>query len=177
MIINTKDISDEISRLDKIIEEYDGNIMNLKNSINSIPFFWNSPEARKISNSFFDTIKKNEISTYEIKEVRDVYNEIKNKYSSLGKKIEYNLNYEQSIYEIINENRIKYQEIINLYKSIECERDKTLYSMIKKEQDLVENTLNNLEIVCKEIKTTFSEIKELDIIISNRLSKVDVQVQ
>lgn len=172
MKLNNTEINIEIDKINKIIEEYNSNVDNLKNEYQNL--MWDTPEKGTFDNKINDDFKKIEYLKLNIQTVIELYEDISNKYSNIGNKIKCNFDYENKINEMFIANEELLDNIINLYNQIDVDFDEKISTIINKQLIEINNQKNILESTKNNIKSIFKRLKELDQTIKKKVDEIEL---
>ena len=165
--INVESMEKELISLNKIIESYEQNCLNLFNEINFSYVYWKDPIALK----YYNQISKEKENTikflYNLKNTTKLYTYIINSYKEIGQKITYYLENKDKIISYLNKITNQYQNIISEYDNLDTsflnmnEKNKifSLKNQISRAYQKYENIKNNIIKQMKKIEDTESKIK------------------
>jgi len=173
MFINSEKLSIELKKLLGLIEKYNDIYINYYNTLNESSSYWSSPMSVRF---FSDTsLEKNkiEMTITDLKSIAEIYNYMVETYSEIGKKIKYDLSYENSINQLFNKYIEKIDSTLILYRSLEVD---TLNIQIIQQQK--EKIINNKKRIL-EIKDYYNELfnkfKEIEIEVKNKISNLNIE--
>lgn len=170
--INTKNINSEIVSLNKLIEDYNTNYLNLFNNINQIQSSWIGETAEK----YFDQINQDKMNTEkllnQIKSEEEIYKYIYNSYKELGSSIKCNLNAKEELINKVNNCIDKSTEILNIYQSINTSKAYEERDSIIKKRENTKKVLNKYKEVKENIKKVYQKIEEIEQEVNTRIDKI-----
>lgn len=168
MEINIKEMSLTLSRLGKLVEEYELNHLSYYNELNTSGAIWNSTNRevmfdeankQKAQISFFIDFLKNYILIF--------YRTI-NDLSFFGDYIKIDLQSKDKVLEKINELINTYDEILKLYEQISYE-DSSIHSQKDIVKIMYETTLDMKDI----LNNIFTKTDDINIFMKSKIDSLD----
>ena len=97
MKVNINNLKDEVEAFNRLLSKYEESYLNYYNMISSFSFYWQDYNSKR----FFDAAKIEKLSYEQVlndlKDVKNVYSYIIDKYSTFGRKISINLDAKNKI--------------------------------------------------------------------------------
>ncbi len=179
MEINISNLIEKKDKLTKKINEYEQTNLDYYNEISNVKTHWNTKKGKDFSSDVDEERKEIALVINNLKDIRDLYSYIIDKYKSYGDKILFDTTDENKIIDNINNYNNKIAEIIKLYDGIIAqynngaivEERRIINNCIKQMNDIKNNTIEKLsdfENIEKDIRAKINKIeleyiKETDI--------------
>lgn len=174
-IINISSIKKEVMQLNNLIEDYELNFLNLYNEVSKTSNNWKDAHAT----SFYKDLELKKIKVAstidELKNVKDIYKYIQEKYELLGKKIEFNLNYKSKVLNNLNNYIEQTKEIIYNYESLDLSFCPYEAKYIRNEVYKLKQNKNKLIEYKNNITKKFDYIDEIEKSIKQKISKIEIE--
>ncbi|MBP3460853.1 MAG: hypothetical protein J6K21_00385 [Bacilli bacterium] len=175
MKINVQNLKNDLLKLNKLIEDYENNYLNIYKEMSQISFFWNDA----ISKKFFKELELEKIKIMdninEIKELKSIYFLIVEKYEKLGNNIKVNLKNKDSVLSLINRYYNKVNEIFQYYSNLNLYNiDYKIQNSIYNEKLKVKEILKNIEHIKDEFKDKMNTIEQIEISIKNKINSINI---
>lgn len=175
MEIQVSRIKEELNELNKLIENYQLNYLNLYNIVNDMSHYWQD----HYSNLFFKDIevRKLEIdnTVSEINNIKNLYNYLIYKYENIGNNIKFNLSNKESIYNKIDNCLNQYQSIINSYNSLDLSFCGSEVNSIGSQISRITNAKNILSNYKEELRNIINYIEETEREITRKISEINIE--
>ena len=176
MEIRVDSLKDTTNKLNHLIEDYEAIYLNFYNQISFATSFWNDSH----SVAYFQEIERQKLkiktTIQEMKDVKDVYTYLFQKYQNLGNKIVCYLDKQDETIHSFNQYIEKLNFIIQLYNNLNlsfCTREARC---IRSERSRLIAMRNKMETVRDETKKTFNTIREIEHEVNYRISKITIEV-
>jgi len=175
MKVNVSKLSSDIKRLSSFINEYEKAFLNIYNNFKEVSTYWKDPRTDNYMLKINEELQALNITSEELTKLKDVYNYLLDKYSKIGKKIEYNKNSVNSTIKKLDNCIFDLKQALNKYNSLDTgvfpQFNGVIYSHIR--------TINyNLDSI-SSIKMTFEKnvayINEIEENIKKMISKIDIR--
>ena len=171
--VNVLELKKELMNLNKIVEEYEKNNLNLFNEIKNISFYWND----KTAINFIEQMKSEEYESKSI--IKDLLSKenllsyIYEEYIDIGKKIKYNVSDSKKTIKLIDE----YIEILNdialSFSTLNIVKEnKNAYEVeeITEKLNAIKNTLVNTK---GQIVRLSKKIERIEDIVMNKINNLE----
>lgn len=176
MKVNVSNIKLEVNKLNKLIDEYEHNYLNLYNEVGKVSSYWQDGN----SINFFNEVDKYKLMVKtnldEVKELYNVYQYLIEKYTEFGEKISFDIEKQSSTLRAFDSYMNQINNIINSYKKLDLsfcsyyERETLMQQM----SDL--KKYNNLLFQIKEnFNNTLEKIKEIEKTVNSKISKLSIE--
>ena len=172
MVINLKYIKNELEKLNALIDVYEENSLNIKNSLKSVSFFWIGELEHKFINEVNDKMKKLDLNLIDLESTKDIYNYIINQYSNIGNRIEYNNSIKIKVFEYLDITITEYDNLLQKYNEINYSLDGQLTPIIEQERISLINNKKYLENYTSSIKTMYNRLDEIEKNINQKIYKL-----
>lgn len=176
MEINIQNMENYISKLNKTIDNFSNNILNIYNELNWANSNWNDFHARL----FFTNVnsEKNKLNnTYdELILLKEVYQTIVNQYREIGNKIKINLENRDIILNKFNSFNEKINELLSLYNNLDLSFCSDIAIMLNKQKNELLKIKEELINIKSKIRDVLMKIEEIEKDINLRLSKIDIEI-
>lgn len=178
MEIDIDSLKVEVNKLNKLIQDYEQNYLNLYNELSSASFFWKDKNVFNFSDRLVK--EKLEVSTtfYELNNIKDIYDLVVLKYQKFGTKIRFDLSMKDSVFTMFDNYLVILDEVINGYINLDLsfcigtvEAD-----LILNEQKTLVYVKSNLLKLRDRIKNTFINIESIENDVNLQLSRVKLNV-
>ena len=177
MKVNVNNLKNEISALNKLLDDYEENYLNYYNVLSSFSFYWN--DAR--SKIFFASLPKEKMQCAnlldELKDLKGVYSYIADKYSALGNKISANLNARNKVLRYFNNYIDKLDRIINRFDYLDLSFCSTgIYNSIRNRRNELSNMRERAKTARNKVDNIFDKIDRIETEIKKKIRRVNVSV-
>ena len=173
MFINSEKLSIELKKLLSLIDKYNDIYINYYNTLNESSTYWSSPLSVRF---FSDTsIEKNnvEMTIANLKNLSSIYNYMVEEYSEIGKKIRYDLSYENSLNQLFNKYIEKIDSTLILYRNLSLETEDV--EIINKQMEALKNNKKRIIDIKNYYNELFNKLKEIEIEVKNKLLTLDIK--
>ena len=173
MFINSERLSIELKKLLGLIDKYNDIYINYYNTLNESSTYWNSPLSVRF---FSDTsVEKNkvEMTITDLMSIADIYNYMVETYSEIGKKIKYDLSYENSLNQLFNKYIEKIDSTLTLYRSFELDNEDI--QVIQQQIEIIKNNKKRIIEIKDCYNELFNKFKEIEIEIKNKISNLNIE--
>ncbi len=172
MEVDVKNIRKDIEDLNKLIVDYENNILNTKKILSDINGLWYGDKAT----NFLDKVTIEQRKVYnnilEIKSLIAVYEYIANEYGCIGKVIKFDLKKRIEVYNYFD-NLIKLvKEILLLYNNIPI---KYLH-LVQNHKCYFPNLIASLNHVKNSYSSTIDKINNIEAITKINISKISIEI-
>lgn len=174
MRINTLNIKDNITELNALIDSYKDLYLNMYKEFSNCSTYWTDPNAV----AYFKQIEleKRKVNTayVNLTSLRNLYQFIVDSYSSIGKIIECDLNYKESVIKSLENYNEKLSNIIKLYDSLNLNGFDDIASSIEAEREKLSSNYTASTTYLNKLKKVYSKIEQLELEIGARIAKLRV---
>lgn len=176
MEINVDKLKNELSKLNKLVEEYEDVYLNMYNELLHASSNWQD----ECSLRFFENVKlektKVKITLDETKEIRDIYTYLIDKYEDVGNKIHVILNNKDKINNKFNNYVNKIDDLIRNYKNLDTSFCSYERKMLANEQRKIVDMRNKTVEIKEKYSQIFQEIDEIEKETAQKLSKINIEI-
>ncbi|MBE6152813.1 MAG: hypothetical protein E7166_01110 [Firmicutes bacterium] len=176
MKINIMIIKSEILKLNTLIDEYENNYLNLYNEIKKASSYWQDGNSINFFNDADYYKLKIQLNVEEIKQLKEVYNYLINKYSQIGNKITFNLNSRTYLINSFNSYINQIDEIIKLYNNLDLSFCSYERQKLINQRNQFKSIKNSLIKIKKNIINKLEYIEEIEKEINLKLSKISIEL-
>lgn len=174
MKIDLKGLQLEIDKLDKTINSYEKNILNLYNQLSSVSIYWKDKKALRFSESVNVVKKQANVKLIELKSVKESFKYLIYKYESIGQQIEFDLKKKTIINKIFDDYILKLEKINKKYNQIDLVYFNSLSDDFIKQQITIQSIENDIKNIKFNINRTFDKLEEIELQFAQRLKKIKV---
>ena len=114
MKIDLKKIQLEIDNLDKTINRYEENLLNLYNQLLLTSIYWKDKNSLKFNENISQEKKEANIKLLELKSVKNTFKYLISKYENIGQKIEFDLTNREKINKFFDDYILQLEKMINI---------------------------------------------------------------
>ena len=175
MIINLNYMKNEIEKLNALIDEYEENSINLKNSFKSVSFFWNGNLMQKYMDDVNNELKKLDLTILNLESIKDIYNYIIEQYSFIGRKIEFDNSFKVKVFTYFDTIINDYDNILQKYNLVNYSLDSQLTTIIEKERVTLLNNKNSIINYVSDLKNIYNKLEEVEKNIKQRIYKLNLE--
>ncbi|MBR1376443.1 MAG: hypothetical protein IJ565_01380 [Bacilli bacterium] len=175
--IKVDKLKDEVVKLNKLIDDYEDNYLNMYHEImnsnsdwidgNSITFF-SEKDLEK---------QKRELGVDELKNVSNIYQYIASSYETLANNIKYDLDKKNTINSEINEYIKKINSIIRDYSNLSTKYvDSSIRIAINNEITKLRKTKSKAKILRNTLEEIFNNIEEIEKNVNSKISQIKIDI-
>lgn len=174
MKIDLKGLQLEIDKLDKTINSYEKNILNLYNQLSSVSIYWKDKNALRFIENVNVVKKQANVKLIELKSVKESLKYLIYKYESIGQQIEFDLKKKTIINKIFDDYILKLEKINKKYNQIDLVYFNSLSDAFIKQQITIQSIENDIKNIKFNINRTFDKLEEIELQFAQRLKKIKV---
>lgn len=178
MKVDLKELQSKIDSLDKIINEYETNILNLYNQLLSASIYWKDEDSLKFNERISFEKKQASIKFLELKSVKETFKYLISKYENIGQKIVFDLKSKEKINKFLDDYISQLEKISNHYNQINLSNyksiDNGLSIKLTNQKLVVKKLKNNMKTIKDNINENFNKLEEIEIQIAERLNKLKI---
>ena len=174
MKIDLKKIQLEIDNLDKTINRYEENFLNLYNQLLLTSIYWRDKNSLKFNENISQEKKAN-IKLLELKSVKNTFKYLISKYENIGQKIEFDLTNREKINKFFDDYILQLEKILKQYNEIDMIYFENLSEVLTNQMLLIKNLKDNMQPIKDNINKIFDRLEETEIQVAQRLNKIKVE--
>lgn len=174
MIINIDNMKQELSKINKILSDYEYTYLNMYNEFSSVPSIWRGNVAQRFSNKVGSYKLKIKTSLEEFKSLADVYQYIIDSYEKIGKKCRYDISQRDSVLKQIELYKNSIKKIYQQYIDLGTDFDNNIKIYIDKEIRKVSEILTKIDSLYCVVKEFYSDVFEINKEVKLKLSKLSI---
>ena len=171
--VNIPDLKNVIDSLKSIINEYEEVELNLFNQLkDSCVNNWQDGNSAEFEDNMYLEKQEADMILESLKNKKDVYDFIHNRYSEIGRKIRINLNGKSRVISTIDRAYNSARNVISLFGSVD-----TGYRFggeILAQKSKIQKVANQLSTLKMEVQTLYSRVEEIENEIRNKINSLDV---
>lgn len=172
--VNVSNLKDDIANLEILIQEYEEIKLNLFNRLKDSTIDWVDSKSVKFSDAIYLDKQETEVFIQSLKDKKDMFKFIYEKYIKLGKQIKCNLDGQKTIIGNIDDCIGQIDSIIEEFDKIKIVKDERVQSMINYEKNRARKVREYLKSLKKDIIKIFGEIEEIEKSINVKISSLEV---
>lgn len=168
MKIDVKLIQKYYKQLTKIIDDYELNFANFYNKLDESLNYWQDNNAKKFANQIMIDKKESKKVILTLKELKKIYKNIYEKYSSIGSKINYIPKNKETLFYTFDSYIKKIDSVIFQINSLDlsfCPNERNqiinIKNMLINNQNKIKNLKYNTEKIINNIEKNETEIKKM----------------
>ena len=174
MKININNLKDEVNAFNRLLNKYEESYLNYNNMISSFSFYWRDYNSQR----FFDAVKQQRIS-YEsvlndLKDIRNIYNYMIDKYSAFGRKVYANLESKNKVIKYFDSYINNIDSIINRFYSLDLSFCPNEAYYIRNVRDRLITQREKLKDCRQKVKNYYTKINNIELEIRRKISKLSV---
>ena len=175
MKIDLKKIQLEIDNLDKTINRYEENFLNLYNQLLLTSIYWRDKNSLKFNENISQEKKEANIKLLELKSVKNTFKYLISKYENIGQKIEFDLTNREKINKFFDDYILQLEKILKQYNEIDMIYFENLSEVLTNQMLLIKNLKDNMQPIKDNINKIFDRLEETEIQVAQRLNKIKVE--
>lgn len=175
MKIDLKKIQLEIDNLDKTIDRYEENLLNLYNQLLLTSIYWKDKNSLKFNENISQEKKEANIKLLELKSVKNTFKYLISKYENIGQKIEFDLTNREKINKFFDDYILQLEKILNQYNEIDMTYFENLSEVLTNQMLLIKKLKDNMQHIKDNINKIFDKLEDTEIQVAQRLNKIKVE--
>lgn len=176
MLVNTKQLKEDLDLYSNLLSEYENNYLNYYNVISSFSFFWSDEHSKKFFNSIPKEKNYCQNMLNELKSIKEVYKYLYTKYSKFGKQIYIDLKNEDSILLKFDRYLEKANSIIHSFNNLNLSFCPELRPIVQEQKDNFLKTIEKMRDNRVFIKKYFEEIRNIEQTVKMKLKNLEFVV-
>ena len=175
MKIDLKKIQLEIDNLDKTINRYEENLLNLYNQLLLTSIYWKDKNSLKFNENVSQEKKEANIKLLELKSVKNTFKYLISKYENIGQKIEFDLTNREKINKFFDDYILQLKKILNQYNEIDMIYFENLSEVLTNQMLLIKKIKGNMQVIKDNVNKIFDKLEDTEIQVAQRLNKIKVE--
>lgn len=175
MKIDLKELQLRIDSIDKTINEYESNILNLYNQLLSTSIYWKDKRSLKFNEKVTLDKKQANIKLLELKSTEETLKYIISKYENIGQKIKFDLKGKEKINKLLDDYILQLEKILDQYEQIDLSHFNELRVKLTKQELVLKELKNNMKTIKDNINEKFNKLEEIELQIAQRLKKIKIE--
>ena len=175
MKIDLKELQLKIDSIDKTINEYESNILNLYNQLLSTSIYWKDKRSLKFNEKVTLDKKQANIKLLELKSTEEILKYIISKYENIGQKIKFDLKGKEKINKLLDDYILQLEKILDQYEQIDLSHFNELRVKLTKQELVLKELKNNMKTIKDNINEKFNKLEEIELQIAQRLNKIKIE--
>lgn len=175
MKIDLKELQLKIDSIDKTINEYESNILNLYNQLLSTSIYWKDKRSLKFNEKVTLDKKQANIKLLELKSTEETLKYIISKYENIGQKIKFDLKGKEKINKLLDDYILQLEKILDQYEQIDLSHFNELRVKLTKQELVLKELKNNMKTIKDNINEKFNKLEEIELQIAQRLNKIKIE--
>lgn len=160
--VDISSLKNAIERLQKLLDEYEEIELNLFNQLKTSCTDWRDGNSEKFESEIYRDRKETDLLKLSLKERKNLYDFIYERYSAFGKKLKCNLNEKDTLLHTFDECYLHTNAIVAEFDRI----DRSFYYSGRSSIEAARRKVVNVRTACKNFKTKakemFSEIEAIE---------------
>jgi hypothetical protein len=175
MKIDLKKIQLEIDNLDKTINRYEENLLNLYNQLLLTSIYWKDKNSLKFNENISQEKKEANIKLLELKSVKNTFKYLISKYENIGQKIEFDLTNREKINKFFDDYILQLEKILDQYNGIDMTYFENLSEVLTNQMLLIKKLKGNMQVIKDNVNKIFDKLEDTEIQVAQRLNKIKVE--
>ncbi|CDE74034.1 unknown [Clostridium sp. CAG:451] len=175
MKIDLKKIQLEIDNLDKTINRYEENLLNLYNQLLLTSIYWKDKNSLKFNENVSQEKKEANIKLLELKSVKNTFKYLISKYENIGQKIEFDLTNREKINKFFDDYILQLEKILDQYNEIDMTYFESLSEVLTNQMLSIKKIKDNMQVIKDNVNKIFDKLEDTEIQVAQRLNKIKVE--
>lgn len=175
MKIDLKKIQLEIDNLDKTINRYEENLLNLYNQLLLTSIYWKDKNSLKFNENVSQEKKEANIKLLELKSVKNTFKYLISKYENIGQKIEFDLTNREKINKFFDDYILQLEKILDQYNEIDMTYFESLSEVLSNQMLSIKKIKDNMQVIKDNVNKIFDKLEDTEIQVAQRLNKIKVE--
>ena len=175
MKIDLKKIQLEIDNLDKTINRYEENLLNLYNQLLLTSIYWKDKNSLKFNENISQEKKEANIKLLELKSVKNTFKYLISKYENIGQKIEIDLTNREKINKFFDDYILQLEKILDQYNEIDMTYFESLSEVLTNQMLSIKKIKDNMQVIKDNVNKIFDKLEDTEIQVAQRLNKIKVE--
>lgn len=175
MKIDLKKIQLEIDNLDKTINRYEENLLNLYNQLLLTSIYWKDKNSLKFNENVSQEKKEANIKLLELKSVKNTFKYLISKYENIGQKIEFDLTNREKINKFFDDYILQLEKILDQYNEIDMTYFENLSEVLTNQMLSIKKIKDNMQVIKDNVNKIFDKLEDTEIQVAQRLNKIKVE--
>ena len=175
MKIDLKKIQLEIDNLDKTINRYEENLLNLYNQLLLTSIYWKDKNSLKFNENISQEKKEANIKLLELKSVKNTFKYLISKYENIGQKIEFDLTNREKINKFFDDYILQLEKMLDQYNGIDMTYFENLSEVLTNQMLLIKKLKGNMQVIKDNVNKIFDKLEDTEIQVAQRLNKIKVE--
>lgn len=175
MKIDLKKIQLEIDNLDKTINRYEENLLNLYNQLLLTSIYWKDKNSLKFNENISQEKKEANIKLLELKSVKNTFKYLISKYENIGQKIEFDLTNREKINKFFDDYILQLEKILDQYNGIDMIYFENLSEVLTNQMLSIKKIKGNMQVIKDNVNKIFDKLEDTEIQVAQRLNKIKVE--
>lgn len=175
MKIDLKDLKLKINSLDKTINEYESDTLNLYNQLLSTSIYWKDKNSLKFNERVSLEKKQANIKLLELKSVEETLKYLISKYENIGQKIKFDLKGKEKINKLLDDYILQLEKILEQYNQLDLTNFNELSVKLTNQEVVIKELKNDMKIIKDNINEKFNKLEEIEIQVAQRLNKIKIE--
>ena len=175
MKIDLKKIQLEIDNLDKTINRYEENLLNLYNQLLLTSIYWKDKNSLKFNENVSQEKKEANIKLLELKSVKNTFKYLISKYENIGQKIEFDLTNREKINKFFDNYILQLEKILDQYNEIYMTYFEILSEVLTNQILSIKKIKDNMQVIKDNVNKIFDKLEDTEIQVAQRLNKIKVE--
>lgn len=175
MEVNVSSLSAEINKYNKLVSEYENNLLNLYNILGQTSSYWQDTNSgRFMSSVWAEKTQANKLKS-DMENVKSLLSSIKDKYSSIGNKIVFSLSSRDSVKSNFTNYINNINNVINAYNSLDYAFSEEA-GAISEQKSSLNGCRNQAEQMKNSVDKIFKKIKDNETEIASKIAGTSIAV-
>jgi predicted RNase H-like nuclease (RuvC/YqgF family) len=173
MEINTDNLKNKITSLESFINEYEEIELNLFNQLKNSVVNWEDGNSIQFDNAIQQEKQETNDILESLKNKKDLYQLIYEKYSELGKKIKCNLGNKNALLRTVDYCYNYATQVINEFNAVDTSFSYSEKSSIEQQKERIVSLRNQLSEIRSSLSEIYNKIEKIEIEIKGKIRELE----
>ena len=171
--IDTVELKNNINNLNSLINEYEEIELNIFNQLKDSCKYWQDNVSNRFDNEMYYEKLETNLLIDTLKQKKELFNYIYNRYESIGKKIKCNLNNKDFILRTISDCCNQLTNIINSFNRIDMSINYSGKSTIQSQKQKMVSLKTSLSQIKRSTSSMYNKLENIEKDINKKIKELD----
>ena len=171
--VNVSDLKNDLETLNLLIEQYDDIRLNLFNQLKESCINWQDANSIEFDNKIYLEKQESDLFLQSLKDKKEVFDYICDKYSEIGKSIKFNLESKDTIIHTIDNCYNKVVDLLSEFDKIDRSFSYPEQYSIQRQRKRILEIKAKLSDIKNEIFKNYKKIADIENKVSVKISKLE----